>query len=279
MSAESAPARPDATSVAPVTPDPWVDLAALTPARLALGRSGASLPTREVLALGLAHARARDAVHAALDVSALAAGVAALGREAVEVESAAPDRAVYLRRPDFGRRLSARSRALLTGAGPGEADLAIVVADGLSASAADLNALPLLGALMPLLGARRIAPIVLARQARVALGDEAAELMGARMVLVLIGERPGLSAADSLGAYLTFAPRVGRTDAERNCVSNIRAGGLPPPAAAARIAWLIDRAFALSLTGVALKDGSDGDLIAGTAAEPAGLAAPRPTGG
>ena len=278
MSAGPAPAPIGAASAAAVTPDPWTDLARLTPARLALGRSGASLPTREVLALGLAHARARDAVHAALDVESLAAGVVALGLGAVEVESAAPDRAVYLRRPDFGRRLSARSRALLTGAGPDGADLAIVVADGLSASAVDLNALPLLGALLPLLGARRVAPVVLARQARVALGDEAAALIGARMVLVLIGERPGLSAADSLGAYLTFAPRVGRTDAERNCVSNIRAGGLPPPAAAARIAWLIDRAFALSLTGVALKDGSGGDLIAGTATEPVDLAGPGPAG-
>ncbi len=278
MSADPAPAPAGAVTAAAVTPDPWMDLARLTPARLALGRSGASLPTREVLALGLAHARARDAVHAALDVASLAAGVVALGCEAVEVESAAPDRAVYLRRPDFGRRLSARSRALLTGTGADGADLAVVVADGLSASAVDLNALPLLAALLPLLGARRVAPIVLARQARVALGDEVAALMGARMVLVLIGERPGLSAADSLGAYLTFAPRVGRTDAERNCVSNIRAGGLPPPAAAGRIAWLIDQAFALSLTGVALKDASDGALVAGTGAGPVGLAGPQADG-
>ncbi len=242
---------------APVTADPWTDLAGLTPARLALGRSGPSLPTREVLKLGLAHARARDAVHAAADFDALRVGLASLGSETVEVESAAPDRATYLRRPDFGRRLSARSRALLTGLGPAGAGVCVLVADGLSASAVDLNALPLLGALLPRLASWGAAPVVLVRQGRVALGDEVGAILGARLTVMLIGERPGLSAADSLGAYLTFGPRIGLTDAARNCVSNIRPGGLAPEAAARRIAWLVDRAMALSLTGVALKDGSD----------------------
>ncbi len=250
----SAPAdRPPAA----VTADPWADLADLTPARLALGRSGASLPTREVLKLGLAHARARDAVHAAADFDALRSGLAALGRDTVEVESAAPDRATYLRRPDFGRRLSARSRALLQGMGPAGAGVCVLVADGLSASAVDLNALPLLGALLPRLALRGSAPVVLVRQGRVALGDEVGAILGARLTVMLVGERPGLSAADSLGAYLTFAPRIGLTDAARNCVSNIRSGGLVPEAAARKIAWLVDRALALSLTGVALKDDSD----------------------
>ena len=249
--------RPSPPPGRPVTPDPWTHLAALTPARLALGRSGASLPTREVLKLGLAHARARDAVHAAMDGDALAAALAELGQATRAVESAAPDRATYLRRPDFGRRLSARSRALLAGAGAGPVDVAVVVGDGLSASAVDLNALPVIEALLPRLAGRSIAPVVLAHQARVALGDEVGALLGARLVVLLIGERPGLSAADSLGAYLTFGPRIGLTDAARNCVSNIRAGGLVPEPAAARIAWLVDQAFALSLTGVALKDGSD----------------------
>jgi len=264
------PALPSPTLPSPVTTDPWTRLAALTPARLALGRAGPSLPTREVLKLGFAHARARDAVHAELDVGAIAAGVAALGCETVLVESAVPDRATYLRRPDVGRRLSARSRALLQ-ADWAEADLAIVVADGLSASAVDLNALPLLRALTPLLAAANLtqAPVALARQARVALGDEIGALLGARLVLVLIGERPGLSAADSLGAYLTFAPKVGRRDAERNCVSNIRAAGLGPAAAAGKIAWLITRALALALTGVALKD--DSEAVLSAAAAPAGL--------
>lgn len=259
---------PEDRPPAPVTLDPWTDLGALTPARLALGRSGASLPTREVLKLGLAHARARDAVHAAADFEALRAGVVASGRNAVEVESAAPDRATYLRRPDFGRRLSARSRTQLQGMGPAGAEVCVLVADGLSASAVDLNALPLLDALLPRLASRGLAPIVLARQGRVALGDEVGALLGARLTVMLIGERPGLSAADSLGAYLTFGPRIGLTDAARNCVSNIRAGGLAPEAAARKIAWLVDRAFALSLTGVALKDGSDEPALAPTPGTP-----------
>lgn len=253
---------PDEPRPLPVTADPWTDLAHLTPARLALGRSGASLPTREVLKLGLAHARARDAVHAAADFDALRSGIAALGPATVEVESAAPDRATYLRRPDVGRRLSARSRTMLAAGETVGADLCILVADGLSASAVDLNALPLLAALLPRLAPRSLAPIVLARQGRVALGDEVGALFGARLTIMLIGERPGLSAADSLGAYLTFGPRLGLTDAARNCVSNIRSGGLVPEAAAHRIAWLVDRAFELSLTGVALKDASDGTALA-----------------
>jgi len=265
------PALPSPTLPSPVTADPWTRLAALTPARLALGRAGPSLPTREVLKLGFAHARARDAVHAELDVETMAAGVAALGCETVLVESAAPDRATYLRRPDFGRRLSARSRALLQQAGRPEADIAIMVADGLSASAMGLNALPLLRALLPLLAGAGLSlgPVTLARQARVALGDEVGALMGARLVLVLIGERPGLSAADSLGAYLTFAPEIGRSDAQRNCVSNIRTAGLVPAAAAGKIAWLIGQALALSLTGVALKD--DSEAVLPSAATPTGL--------
>ena len=258
-----------ASSPDPVTSDPWTGLASLTPARLALGRSGGSLPTREVLKLGLAHAQARDAVHAAMDTGGLAAGIAALGHRTVTVDSAAPDRATYLRRPDFGRRLSARSRSQLESAPPAGADIGLIVADGLSASAVDLNALPLVEALLPRLAGRSLGPIVLARQARVALGDEVGALLGLRLVVMLIGERPGLSAADSLGAYITFAPRLGLTDAARNCVSNIRAAGLMPAAAAARIAWLVDRALALSLTGVSLKDGSDAVELAGP--RPAGL--------
>ena len=253
---------PDERLPLPVTADPWTDLAGLTPARLALGRSGASLPTREVLKLGLAHARARDAVHAAAGFDALRSGLVALGRPTIEVESAAPDRATYLRRPDFGRRLSARSRTWLEGREPADADLCILVADGLSAAAVDRNALPLLEALLPRLAPRSLAPIVLARQGRVALGDEVGALLRVRLTIMLIGERPGLSAADSLGAYLTFGPRIGLTDAARNCVSNIRAEGLVPEAAAHRIAWLVERAFALSLTGVDLKDGSDEIVLA-----------------
>ncbi len=230
----------------------------LTPARLGLGRAGSGLPTRAVLAFEGAHALARDAVLGSLDRDALAASLAPLGLDTVLVDSAAPDRAIYLRRPDFGRRLSRASRTVLAARPRAPVDVAVVVADGLSARAAATNALPLLGHLVPLLRARSLAigPFVLAGQARVALGDEVGAQLGARLVLVLIGERPGLSAADSLGAYLTFDPRIGRTDAERNCVSNIRVGGLPPADAAVKLSWLIGQAFALGLSGVALKDES-----------------------
>ena len=249
----------DGVPPSPVTRDPWTNLADLTPARLALGRAGPGLPTREVLKLGLAHAQARDAVHAAMDQDAILAGIEALGFEAMAIESRAPGRDIYLRRPDLGRRLSVRSRTLLQERPSDEADVAIMVGDGLSAAAMNLNALPLIAALLPRLKASgfRVAPLVVARQARVALGDEVGALLGARLVIVLIGERPGLSAADSLGAYLTFAPKVGRSDAERNCVSNIRVAGLPPAPAAAKIMWLTQQALILSLTGVALKDDSD----------------------
>lgn len=254
-----------------VTPDPWDRLKTLTPARLALGRAGGALPTRHVLALALAHAQARDAVHAAFDTVTFDELLARHGLESLHVESAAPDRETYLRRPDFGRRLSARSREALKRRTVESPDVCIIVADGLSGSAVSENAPPLLDALVPrLAGAKlRLGSIVLARQSRVALGDEVGQLLGARLSLILIGERPGLSAADSLGAYLTFAPKIGCTDAARNCVSNIRAGGLVPSRAAAKIAWLVERAFALSLTGVKLKDASDIALSAPSPALPA----------
>ncbi|MET0271810.1 MAG: ethanolamine ammonia-lyase subunit EutC [Phenylobacterium sp.] len=247
---------------APVPPDPWSRLAALTPARIALGRTGASLPTREVLAFSLAHARARDAVHAAFDDMALGQAIEAVGFQTVGVESAAPDRATYLRRPDLGRRLSDESRRRFAGRGP--YDLAVVVADGLSSPAVHAHAAPMLAALKPLIAVHGwgLAPIMIARQVRVALGDEIGDMLGARMLVMLIGERPGLSSPDSLGAYLTFGPRVGRSDAERNCVSNIRAEGLSYAVAAARIAWLAREGLRLGLTGVALKDESELDALA-----------------
>ena len=243
------------------TDDPWTTLRRFTPARLALGRVGASLPTREVLRFALAHAVARDAVHAPFPAEEIKRDVEALGLRALEAASAAPDRETYLRRPDLGRRLSEDSRGRLEADPACEAqpDLVIVVADGLSATAARSHAVPLVAALLHALRPRpSLAPVVVARQARVALGDAVGTALGARLVLVLIGERPGLSSPDSLGAYLTFDPRHGRTDAERNCVSNIRPAGLAYRAAAAKLAWLITEAFRRRLTGVALKDESDG---------------------
>ena len=238
--------------------DAWAALRRLTSARIALGRAGASLPTAEVLAFALDHARARDAVHLDFDAPGLAARLAALGLATVAVESAAPDRPTYLRRPDLGRRLSDASRARLDATGPGGADIAIVVADGLSAAAVHAHAAPLIAALRPHIAAEgwRLADVVLARQGRVALGDEIGERLGARLTVMLIGERPGLSSPDSLGAYLTLGPRVGLTDAARNCVSNIRPAGLGYDEAAFRIAWLVREALRLGVTGVALKDDS-----------------------
>jgi ethanolamine ammonia-lyase small subunit len=234
------------------------DLRSLTPARVGLGRAGASLPTDALLAFTLDHARARDAVHAVLDVSAIASGLAALGFEALQVASCAHSRADYLRRPDLGRKLDSSSQHLLMSRDSGSCQLAIVIGDGLSPSAVNAHAIALLRNLIPrlALGGIETGHAVVAIGARVALGDEIGAIVGARMVVMLIGERPGLSASDSLGAYLTFAPRVGLTDAERNCVSNIHAAGLGYDEAAFRIAWLVREGLNRGITGVALKDES-----------------------
>jgi len=237
---------------------PWLALRRHTPARIGLGRVGASLPTQPLLEFGLAHAQARDAVHATLDARRLLHELRTEGFDSVLVSSAASDRTHYLRRPDAGRRLddasSAQLRALAAGRG---GELVFVIADGLSAAAVNRHALPLLRALRPRLAGWKLAPIVVAQQARVALGDEIGELWSALQVVMLIGERPGLSSPDSLGAYLTYAPRIGRTDAERNCLSNIRAEGLSYDQAAHRLAFLVHAARQLQASGVALKDDSD----------------------
>ncbi|HWD00302.1 MAG TPA: ethanolamine ammonia-lyase subunit EutC [Candidatus Sulfopaludibacter sp.] len=211
-----------------------------TPARVAVGRAGHSLPTAELLRFQLDHARARDAVYEPLDV-------ASLGGRHVLVQSAAPDRATYLRRPDLGRTLSEASRSLLS---PGDYDAAIVIADGLSAPAVHRHAAALLDALLPLLGEWRLAPITVVLQGRVAIGDEIGQLLGARQVAVLIGERPGLTSPDSLGIYLTWAPGPGRTDAERNCISNVRTAGIPYSVAAHQLHFLMQQARLKQLTGI-----------------------------
>jgi ethanolamine ammonia-lyase small subunit len=232
----------------------------LTPARVALGRSGAGLPTKALLDFTLDHARARDAVHAAFDVAAVISGLNALGLEAFEVRSRAGSRGDYLRRPDLGRMLDQSSQDLLASHGGKACRLAIVIGDGLSPAAVNAHAIRLVRSLVPRLAvdAIEIGHAVVATGARVALGDEIGAILGARMIVMLIGERPGLSAPDSLGAYLTFAPRPGRTDAERNCVSNIHRAGLGYDEAAFKIAWLIREGLAREVTGVALKDESGG---------------------
>lgn len=229
--------------------DPWAFLRRATSARIALGRTGDALPTVRVLEFALAHARARDAVHTALDAQALAAELADLSPS--HVNSRAENRTIFLQRPDLGRKLAEGARATLQ---QRTYDAVIVLADGLSATAVQSQGGELCHRLQRAV-AWHFAPPVIARQARVALGDEIAAALGAELVIVLIGERPGLSAVDSLGAYITFAPKPGETsDAERNCVSNIRPGGLGLVEAAHRISAIIRLARSLRRTGTELKE-------------------------
>ncbi len=246
----------------PIPPDPWADLRRHTPARIGLGRSGVARPTAEVLRLAAAQAQARDAVHVALDVAALESQLHVEGWGCVRVASRAAGRDEYLRRPDLGRRLSPADAAQLHSLAAGAVDLALVLGDGLSALAVQRHALPLLAALRAALAdTLTLAPLVIATQARVALADEIGALLNARVSLILLGERPSLSSPDSLSAYLTHAPAIGRVDAERNCVSNIRPVGLPPERAAERIAWLLREALRRQISGVALKDASATELL------------------
>jgi ethanolamine ammonia-lyase small subunit len=224
--------------------DHWTQLRELTAARIALGRAGHSLPTRELLAFQHAHAKARDAVWRPLDPNAFAAF------NPVILHSAARDRATYLRRPDLGRRLAPESASRLQ---RGDWNAVLIIADGLSATAVHRHAIPLVQELTALLEDWRIAPICVVEQGRVAIGDEIGERMGAEIAVMLVGERPGLSSPDSLGMYITWSPRIGRTDAERNCLSNIRPEGLDPALAARRSAVLMRAAHEQQLTGVSLK--------------------------
>jgi ethanolamine ammonia-lyase small subunit len=241
-----------------VVDDPWSGLRRFTPARIALGRAGSACPTGEVLAFGLAHARARDAVHQPLDEARLATELRAAGFAPVQVRSAAKDRITYLTRPDLGRRLDPPSFAALAPLAMRPCAIAVALADGLSAIAVQRHAVPLLAALCALAPERWSGvPVVIALQGRVALGDEIGARLAARLAVVMIGERPGLSSPDGLGLYLTHAPRVGRTDAERNCISNVRPDGLGYAQAARRLDWLAGEALRRGFTGVELKDESD----------------------
>ncbi|GAC1657095.1 MAG: ethanolamine ammonia-lyase subunit EutC [Gemmatimonadaceae bacterium] len=239
-----------------VVEDPWGALRELTSARVAIGRTGSSVPTAGHLAFQQARAHARDAVHHLFDAPAVAAALTARGLSVRSLRSAARDRSEYLRRPDLGRRLDGASHALLADAGCSGSDAVFLLADGLAPVAVERHAPPLLDILIPKLRADgwSIGPAVVVEQGRVAIGDEVGELLSARLVAVLIGERPGLTAPDSLGAYLTFLPRIGRVDAERNCVSNIRPDGLSYAAAAHRIGWLLRAARQRQLTGIGLRE-------------------------
>ena len=239
--------------------NPWLDLRRLTPARIALGRTGTSLPTQAQLDFQFAHAQARDAVHLPFDHAGLSQEMTARGRESLLLRSAAHDRHSYLQRPDLGRKLhedSAQRLREYAQANPGGIDVAVVVADGLSALAVHRHTAPFLSHMEEHATAEgwSLSPVILVEQGRVAVSDEIGELLGAKMVVMLIGERPGLSSPDSLGLYFTYAPKVGLTDAYRNCISNVRLEGLSYAMAAHRLAYLMREACRRQLSGVNLKD-------------------------
>jgi ethanolamine ammonia-lyase small subunit len=238
-------------------PGSALDLGLLTSARVALDRTGSSITTRHALEFALAHAQARDAVHSALAVPSLLAALRERNLAAIAIKSAAANRTEYLRRPDLGRTLASGSGSLLQPTGGHRrpaTTLTLILADGLSALATERHALPVLDALLPLLDSSwRLTPIVIAEQARVALGDTIGLVLQADATVILLGERPGLSSPDSLGAYITWTPWPGRTDAERNCISNIRSEGLDYARAAAKIAGILTEGRRLGLTGVALR--------------------------
>ncbi|CRL50370.1 ethanolamine ammonia-lyase subunit EutC [Pseudomonas sp. URMO17WK12:I11] len=244
----------------PVDPqNPLLELRRLTPARIALGRTGTSMPTSAQLDFQYAHAQARDAVHLPFDSAGLSTQLTEIGRDSLLLHSAATNRDSYLQRPDLGRKLSDESAHTLrtyAAANPGGIDLVIVVADGLSALAVHRHTLPFLSRLEEQVLAEgwSVAPVMLVEQGRVAVADEIGELMGAKMTVILIGERPGLSSPDSLGLYFTYNPKVGLTDAYRNCISNVRLEGLSYGMAAHRLLYLMREACRRQLSGVNLKD-------------------------
>ncbi len=239
--------------------DPWQQLKSFTRARIAIGRVGSSLPTKEVLDFGLSHAMARDAVHLALDINALETDIKNQGFITIRVNSKAADRATYLLRPDWGRRLSEQSlTALAEHKSSKPIDFLIVVGDGLSSLAVSRHVAPLLAEMKNHLPSNwHTGHVVIASQARVAIGDEIGQALNAKIVAMLIGERPGLSSPDSLGIYLTYNPKLGLSDANRNCISNVRPEGLQYATAAKKLIWLAKEAMRLKVTGVALKDESD----------------------
>ncbi|NMX65981.1 ethanolamine ammonia-lyase subunit EutC [Pseudomonas sp. WS 5059] len=243
----------------PESDNPWLELRRLTPARIALGRTGTSIPTGAQLDFQFAHAQARDAVHLPFDHAGLSNQMAERGRDSLLLHSAAPDRHSYLQRPDLGRRLSDESAQILRDyalANPGGVDLAVVVADGLSALAVHKHTAPFLTRMEEQTHAEgwSLSPVILVEQGRVAVADEIGQLLGAKMVVILIGERPGLSSPDSLGLYFTYNPKVGLTDAYRNCISNVRLEGLSYGMAAHRLLYLMREACRRQLSGVNLKD-------------------------
>jgi ethanolamine ammonia-lyase small subunit len=243
--------------------DSWIALRRFTEARIALGRAGHAVPTQALLDFQLAHAQARDAVHFAWNIDAFAEQVRGLGEEVLILDTPVGSRDEYLRRPDLGRVLTEGSRSRLRNFNAGEADVALIVTNGLSSTAVERHGIPLLQAIVNGCRTRqfRIAPVSLVTNGRVALSDDIGSILAARVAVIVVGERPGLSAADSLGVYLTYAPQPGNTDAERNCISNIRPPeGLSYEAAAAKLLYLTEEAMRRGISGVALKDEMSGLL-------------------
>ena len=242
-----------------MTPDPWSQLRNQTPARIALGRAGGSLPTAELLAFAADHADARDAVYSILDVRSITDSLTPLNLPILSLRSRATDREIYLKRPDLGRRLDDQGAATVSANATAGVDVALIIGDGLSAVAAQKHSAAVLIDLVPILRERRfsLGPICIVTQARVAIQDEIGSLLNAHTAVILIGERPGLGSADSLGGYLVHKPAIGNTDAQRNCVSNIRTGQLNPIAAANVLAWLVEQALIRQISGVDLKDDRD----------------------
>ncbi|WP_110597710.1 ethanolamine ammonia-lyase subunit EutC [Salinicola lusitanus] len=261
--------QPSAAGEALTVTNPWQRLRELTDARIGLGRVGGSLPTSAQLAFQLDHARARDAVHMALDTERLMPELDRRFPLALRLHSQAADRDEYLRRPDLGRQLSADAEQELAAITSEPCDVSICVVDGLSARAIHEQAIPFLDAALPEIErlGLSLGPVALVEQGRVAIGDPIGEALKARMSIVMIGERPGLSSPDSLGLYFTWAPRAGRRDSERNCISNIRPRGLKYANAARLLAYLMREAQALDASGVALKDDSEGDSQLGDGRE------------
>jgi ethanolamine ammonia-lyase small subunit len=243
--------------------DQWSDLKQFTTARIALGRTGTAIPLKEVLAFKMAHADARDAVHSELNIEQLCYSITELQANCIVLQSKATDRTIYLKRPDFGRKLNEESVKQLQLNSQKAFDISITIADGLSATAVNEHAINLIKELLPLFNKNGfgIATICLAKQARVAIADEIALLQKAKFSIILIGERPGLGSADSMGAYLTFSPKPGLADNSRNCISNIRSEGLAINLAAKKILYFAKESFRLQLSGVGLKD--DHQLLEG----------------
>lgn len=233
--------------------DAWQSLKKFTPARIALGSTGAAIPLKEVLQFRLAHAHARDAVYAELNMESLTSGLEQLQMPVQRLQSKANNRQEYLQRPDLGRELAEQGDSVFSN---NTCDISIIIADGLSATAVNAHALPLLNLLLPMLTGLNysLSPVSLIQQARVAVSDPVAVLMNARMTIILIGERPGLSSPDSMGVYLTYQSKIDLTDESRNCISNIRPEGLSYKNAADKIFYLVTEAFRLKQTGIALKD-------------------------